>query len=50
MVNAYHSGKQENKTSDQQVKVVSAGTDRMDGEQDHNEGYEALKTEVMENS
>ena len=38
VVNACHSGRQENKISDQQVKGVGAGTNRIDSEQDHNKG------------
>ena len=47
LVNAYHSGMEENMILDQQAKGAGAGTNRMDSEQDHNEGYVATKTEIM---
>ena len=45
----YHGDKQEDKTSDKQIKGASAGTNKTDGGQDHDIGYEASMTEIMGN-
>ena len=49
-VETYHSDKQEDKTSYQQIKGVSASRNMTNGEQDHGIGYEFPETEGMESS
>ena len=49
-VNAYHKNKQDDRISDKQIKELSIGANIIDGEQDNDIGYKALKTEIMKSS
>ena len=45
-----HGDQWEDKTQDQQIKWVSAGTNKTDGRQYHDIGYESPSTEIMKSS